>query len=197
MVIFPIEQLSYYQNFAFREKFFSPEECDRILALLNQYPPQEATVRRDDAVGALGTDEAIRKSRVTFIPMIKEAEWIHQKLAAAAIECNKALYNFQLTGFLEGLQLGQYQAGHFYGWHMDFGYREMSIRKLSIVAQLTDPSQYEGGDLELYSGKTPMKAVRTRGALIFFPSFVLHRITPITSGVRHSLVGWVSGPPFR
>ncbi len=164
------------------------------MALLNQFPLQDAVVRKDDK---LSYANDIRKSRVSYIPWVKEAEWIYQRLAAAVLECNKAMYSFQLSGFLEGLQVGQYQAGSFFDWHQDFGYREHSIRKLSIVAQLTDTSQYEGGDLEFFSGQSPQKAVRSRGTLVIFPSFVLHRVTPTTAGTRHSLVGWVSGPPFR
>ena len=194
MYIFPLEQLPYYQNYAFREKFFSTEECDRLLAMLNQYPLQDAPAPRDGNLAFAGD---IRKSRVSFIPWVKEAEWIFQRLMAAVLECNKSLYNFQLTGFLEGLQMEQYQTGSFFDWHQDFGYRELSVRKLSVVAQLTEPTQYEGGDVEFFSGRGPQKAVRSRGALLMFPSFVLHRVTPTTSGTRHSLVGWVSGPPFR
>lgn len=194
MFIFPLEQLPYYQNFAYRERFFSPEECDRALALLQQFPLQDAMVRKDDT---LKYADNIRKSRVSYLPWAREAEWIYQRLAAAVLECNKSLYNFELTGFLEGLQIAQYQAGSFFDWHQDFGYREMSVRKLSIVAQLTEPTQYEGGDLEFFATGSTQKAVRTRGSLIIFPSFSLHRVMPLTSGARYSLVGWVSGPHYR
>ena len=70
-------------------------------------------------------------------------------------------------------------------------------RKLSLSLQLTDPSQYEGCDLQFQGGRRIETAPRTRGALIAFPSYVLHRVTPITRGVRKSLVCWVSGPEFR
>lgn len=194
MMIFPIEQLPYYQNWAFREKFFSPEECDRALALLNANPLQDVAVRKEDSP-ASGAD--VRKSRVALVPWAKDAEWIYQRLAAAVLECNKSLYNFQLAGILENVQIDKYQVGSFFDWHQDFGFRESSIRKLSLVVQLTDGGQYEGGDLELFSGRGPQKAIRTRGALIIFPSFVSHRISPVTAGARHALSAWVSGPPFR
>ncbi|HWE01976.1 MAG TPA: 2OG-Fe(II) oxygenase [Tepidisphaeraceae bacterium] len=194
MYLFPLEQSQYYQNYAFREKFFSPEECDRVLALLNQYPLQDAVAPRADN---LAYPRDVRKSRVASLPWIKDAEWIFQRLTAAVMECNKSLYNFQLAGFMEGLRIDEYQAGSFYDWHQDFGYREQSIRKISLIAQLTEPSQYQGGDVEFFSGRGPQKAVRARGAILLFPSFVLHRVAPMTAGTRHALVGWVAGPPFR
>ena len=194
MMIIPIDQLPYYQNWAFREKFFAPEECDKVLAVLNAVPLQDVILRKDESA-APGAE--LRKSRVAVVPWIKEAEWIFQRIAAAVLECNKSLYNFQLTGLLENLQLDQYPTGGFFDWHQDFALRDASIRKLSVVVQLTDGSQYEGGDLEFFAGRGPHKAIRSRGTLLMFPSFVTHRIAPVTAGTRHALVGWISGPPFR
>ena len=81
-------------------------------------------------------------------------------------------------------------------WHID---RNMGIatRKLSLSLQLSAPEDYEGGDLELWFGGEPVKANRERGMITFFPSYVMHRVTPVTKGVRYSLVCWVSGPPFK
>ena len=70
-------------------------------------------------------------------------------------------------------------------------------RKISLSLQLTDPSCYRGCDLVLEAGDGPYSAERTRGTLIAFPSYVLHRVTPIESGIRKSLVIWVAGPEFR
>lgn len=194
MYIFPLEQNQYYQNYAFREKFFSPEECDRVLGLLKQYPLQDAVVQTNESLKYAGE---IRKSRVTFLPWVQELSWVFQRLASGVLEANKSLYNFNLAGFTEGLQLAEYANGAFFDWHQDSGRDAFSIRKLSIVVQLTDGKSYEGGDLEFIYSREAQRAVRTRGALILFPSYVVHRVTPLTAGVRHSLVGWVSGPPFR
>jgi len=191
MFIFPLEQNPYYQNYAFREKFLSPEECERVLILLNQYPLKEFAARKEDSSGDL------RKSRASALPWTQESAGICQRLAAAVVEANKSLYNFNLTGIVENLQIDEYGVGQYFDWHQDFGFREQSIHKLNIVVQLSDPNRYQGGDLELQSGSTVRKAPRSRGAITMFPSFVPQRITPVTSGVRHSLVGWVSGPPFR
>ena len=70
-------------------------------------------------------------------------------------------------------------------------------RKLSFSIQLTNPDLYEGGDLNIYKEKTPIQASRALGTINFFPSYVLHRVTPVTKGYRNCLVGWVSGPKFK
>jgi PKHD-type hydroxylase len=71
-----------------------------------------------------------------------------------------------------------------------------AIRKLSVIVQLTDPEEYEGCDLNLNVGSiNTMK--KTQGSVIVFPSYVLHQVTPITKGTRHSLVAWLAGDPFK
>ena len=70
-------------------------------------------------------------------------------------------------------------------------------RKLTIVAQLTRSEEYEGGELQLNPAGQPFTASRGIGDAILFASFVLHRVTPVTSGLRHSLTCWVHGPEFN
>ncbi|HXS81027.1 MAG TPA: 2OG-Fe(II) oxygenase, partial [Gammaproteobacteria bacterium] len=84
----------------------------------------------------------------------------------------------------------------FYDWHTDFaGIRP--LRKLSISIQLSRAEDYEGGELELLYGNQPQKLDKTRGTLIAFPSFMLHRVMPVTRGTRWSLVAWVVGARWR
>ena len=83
------------------------------------------------------------------------------------------------------------------GWHVDDGAKLPSPRKLSATLQLSDGNAYEGGDLELFGTHQVEKAPRQRGALVIFPSFVLHRVTPVTAGVRKALIIWSTGPYFR
>jgi len=73
----------------------------------------------------------------------------------------------------------------------------MSPRKLSLVLQLTDPEEYEGGDLELMTSSDPIAVLKQRGLISVFPSFVLHRVTPVTKGTRRTLVVWACGPEFK
>jgi len=73
----------------------------------------------------------------------------------------------------------------------------LRCRKLSLSVQLSDPAQYEGCDLEFHGGNRTETAPRDRGAVIAFPSYVLHRVTPCTKGTRKALVAWTTGPQFK
>lgn len=95
-----------------------------------------------------------------------------------------------------GLGAGGSGGGH-YDWHLDRGGLGIAPRKLSAVIQLSDPNEYEGGDLQLYVGSEPTNIKKQKGLVVVFPSFVLHRVTPVTGGTRRSLVAWLSGPKFR
>ena len=102
-----------------------------------------------------------------------------------------------LRGFFEAPQFLVYrdtEGGH-YDWHLDRG-RE-APRKLSLTIQLTDPSRYEGCELEFNIGGGTLSTPRSRGHVIAFPSYMIHRVTPITSGVRKAIVAWVTGPEFK
>jgi PKHD-type hydroxylase len=70
-------------------------------------------------------------------------------------------------------------------------------RKLSLVLQLTDPSEYEGGNLQVLIGSEPLNVEKRRGLICAFPSFTIHQVTEVTKGSRQSLVVWLSGPPFK
>jgi PKHD-type hydroxylase len=111
---------------------------------------------------------------------------------------NNMAYKFDLRGFAERFQYSVYRdsdGGH-YNWHVDQG--PLAVRrKLSLTLQLTDPARYEGGDLQMHAGNQIETAPRDRGMLIAFPAYVLHRVTPVTSGTRKSVVIWTTGPQFQ
>ena len=99
----------------------------------------------------------------------------------------------------ESTQIGRYKSsdkGH-YDWHMDAEAPENGIqRKLSISILLSDPSEFEGGELQ-FKGIEDKKILTKQGSIVVFPSFIEHRVTPVTKGVRYSAVTWASGPSFR
>jgi PKHD-type hydroxylase len=99
----------------------------------------------------------------------------------------------------EKTQMGRYKStdeGH-YDWHMDAGPPKDGIqRKLSISILLSDPSEFEGGELQ-FKGIEDQKILTKQGSIVVFPSFVEHKVTPVTKGVRYSAVTWASGPSFR
>ena len=114
-------------------------------------------------------------------------------------------WNFDIKG-IEPIQFGIYSAGGKYDWHVDQGSKMIlkvgSIRKISMTLFMNNPDEYEGGefDLELFQ---PDKKPRyetfklKKGSAIFFQSDVWHRVRPVSSGERKSLVAWYSGPTFK
>ena len=97
----------------------------------------------------------------------------------------------------EKIQYAEYHDADqgFYDWHIDVTPTK-SRRKLSIVVQLSDPSEYDGGELQIQTGLLePVTIGKTKGLAVVFPTYLLHRVTPVTRGVRRSLVCWIDGPP--
>jgi PKHD-type hydroxylase len=138
-----------------------------------------------------------RKSSVRFLYPNELTGWIFQRIAGAVNRINNEYFQFDLSTLGQGLQFTQYESsGEHYNYHTDAGFGT-PIRKLSMTIQLSDPNDYDGGDFELWLGEEPTKIGRERGLVMFFPSYVLHRVTPVTRGTRYSLVAWVSGPPFK
>jgi PKHD-type hydroxylase len=80
---------------------------------------------------------------------------------------------------------------------MDIGPQELAFRKLSLVVQLSNPSDYSGGDLQIRSGHGEATVSKTQGTVIVFPSYLLHQVTPVTGGLRESLVLWSGGNSYK
>ena len=144
-----------------------------------------------------GVNKNVRRSQIQWLENTPETTWVFSRLADIASRLNSKFYRFDLTGFGEALQLTNYdQSEHgMYGWHQDYG--AAISRKLSMVVQLTDPAQYEGGNLQVMTHGDPQTVRKQRGLIAVFPSYVLHQVTPVTQGNRQSLVAWVSGPAFK
>ena len=117
-------------------------------------------------------------------------------LASLLIPKILSYYEFDATAYGEQLQLCRYKIGDHLNWHVDTAAGETSIRKISLSLQLASEAAYEGGDLEFCPGGS-VKGGRKLGSLIAFPSYLAHRITPVASGTRFSLVTWIHGEPFR
>jgi PKHD-type hydroxylase len=167
-------------------KLFTPEECDRIIDLSN------SELDSSGVVGEIGVDK-LRDSRIKWLFPDETTEWIFARLDKAAVQANKS-YNYILSGFFQGVQIATYIDGGHYGWHIDIGKGNQSTRKLSISVQLSKSEDYEGGDLEFMMIK--QKASRIRGDATIFPSFLVHKVNPVTTGTRISMVSWVGGDAF-
>ena len=142
-------------------------------------------------------DETLRKSKVMNLLDTDANAWIYDRLLDIAKAYNTQCFGFDITGFRYNLQIARYGVGDFFDWHLDFGAGEISHRKISMTVQLSNPEDYEGGDLEFMYGNEVYTVPRTLGTIVIFPSFILHRVTEITKGTRESIVGWVAGPPYR
>jgi uncharacterized FlaG/YvyC family protein len=109
-------------------------------------------------------------------------------------------YNFSLDYILDLAYIETYEGKHPLDWHTDIGSRyPWNKRKLSFSIIVNDPKEYEGGILEINngSGNGIIVPPNNKGSLIFFPSFMLHRVTTVTKGVRKSIVGFIGGEPYR
>ena len=138
-----------------------------------------------------------RKSDISWIDESPESNWLYEKVAEYANKANKEMWNFDIWGYQDSFQYTIYNGGGgHYDWHSDCG-PNMSNRKLSCVLQLTDPKDYVGGNLEMNLGHTVQQVVKGKGIMCFFPSFVLHRVTPVEMGIRKSLVTWLCGANLR
>ena len=165
----------------------------------------------------------IQKKRKSDIIWMSEP-WIYKEIHPYIHQANRdAGWNFDWD-WSEACQFTKYGVGQYYGWHCDSWDKPYEleknsdctyppdhgkIRKLSVTISLNDPNEYEGGNLEFdfrnstdtewQKGKTSKECVeiRPRGSIVVFPSFVWHRVTPVTKGVRNSLVIWNLGFPFK
>lgn len=178
------------EEWAWAGNVFSPNEIKTIISIGESEDLDKART------GGRNSDNN-RNSFVKFIFPNDVTNWIFERLAAAASEMNEMYFGFDLFAFEQGLQFTRYEApGQHYDWHVDRG-MATGHRKMSLTVQLSDPDDYEGGDLELRFGREPQKAQRDQGMMTIFPSYTLHRVTPVTKGKRYSLVAWISGPPFK
>jgi len=183
-------------NYYYFYSGFGKDELDRIEEGVAKIDFRVATTMSGDA-------DKIRRSRIKWIPQDQDWAWLYERLRNMIVEANLALWKFELTNMREAIQYTEYlgtDSGH-YDWHLDVGANLLSQRKVSVTVQLSDPSEYVGGDLEIFRGGNYPdgieKAPRNRGMVFIFPSYILHRVTPVTEGIRKSFVLWVGGQHLR
>lgn len=180
-----------FETLATATGFLTDAEIDRLVA-------EHAPRLTEGKLGAGAANASVRRSQVVFLGLEDRYRWLYERIWAAAQECNRMFFGVDISAVEGNIQLARYDSSDqgFYDWHTDFaGYRP--LRKISISIQLARAEDYEGGDLELWFSNRPQRAERERGALIAFPSFVLHRVTPVTRGTRWSLVAWILGNRWR
>lgn len=180
-------------NYLWWDGLFTDAEISIMCNYFSDNGTRKAEVLKDNNNAY---DAQVRITNINFIPNNEATAWIFKRLDWLIREANKQYYEFDLNGF-HNVQYAEYYAenGGKYDWHTDssFGIESDSVRKLSISMLLND--NFEGGDFEfLWPGnKLPLK----KGRIVLFPSIFMHRVKPVTKGVRKSLVVWMQGPNFK
>ena len=171
---------------------FTADELDRLERYCDALPLTKAALAGLDAGDRYNH---VRRTRVSAIAQAPEIGWFYERLVAICLSLNRD-YQFDLRDFSEAPQYLVYHHDEeaYFDWHVDQGTEPP--RKLSLTLQLTDPSLYEGGELQ-FNGGNIVTAPKDRGAAIAFPSYTVHRVTPVTAGVRKAIVAWITGPSFR
>jgi PKHD-type hydroxylase len=174
------------------ENVFTPEECAKIIEIGKSKETFQAKLG-DDTIR-----EDIRDSKISWIEP-DDAEWIYERIESYVCSVNERLFHFDITGFTEGLQFTEYSApGGHYTAHIDRMNIGGNVRKLSITIQLSNPADYDGGELEILTSlECPEIASKDQGTAFFFNSMLLHRVKPVTRGTRYALVMWITGPRFK
>jgi PKHD-type hydroxylase len=182
------------EPFTFWNGAFTDKELDTIVEYGDSLKPADATI-----LSEVDRPEhnSIRVTQISWIEQLPETLWLYEKLAGLTWSINEQSYRFEIAA-LEKPQYTVYRAGErgHYDWHVDHGPTGRR-RKLSFVLQLSPPADYEECELQIYGSSKIDTAPKDRGTLMAFPSYVLHRVTPITRGIRRSLVIWCSGPVFK
>ena len=183
-------------EWCYYSKYFTKDHCDWIIEEGLKLPGMKAKLGAD----GLATNNDYRKSNIHFINGDqKQFEWLFDAMWKIAIQSNDQWFGFHLSK-LDFMQLAEYDAEYEgeYKRHHDVFYMNGTNyhRKLSAVVQLSDPSEYEGGNLILYPQNNMLdpNAIRDQGSVVFFPSFVEHQAEKVTKGKRYSLAAWFAGP---
>ena len=174
---------------------FTPDQCRQIIECGRRQPPQQAQVGMGNKGGGTNTDK--RVTTISWIPF-KEMEPMYRDLHKFIQKANENHFGFGDIRITEQAQFTEYPEGGFYDWHMDCDVNmqhEPPVRKISMTLLLNDPSEFEGGDLELLAKDKTTKL--EQGHAIAFASFINHRVKKVTRGMRQSLVVWFGGKPFR
>jgi PKHD-type hydroxylase len=168
----------------------SEELCDKATKEFMLSPVKEA---------AMGEDGSVRNPhRNTSVRFISPNHWLTSDMRGFGERANKECkWNYEITGN-ENIQFAEYAIGQHYNWHVDnfpLGLQKFD-RKVTVITLLSNPADYEGGDLfiRLYQD---FKPELKKGSVIAFPSILEHKVTPVTKGVRYSATMWIYGPCFK
>lgn len=201
----PLEKRRVTYPFVWYTDSFNLEELNSIENMCSRENLEDSVI-----LGQEFTDiNNIRRSKVKFINCNVDNQWIFDRFNYVIEELNSKYYNYDLYGY-DKFQYTVYDYSNqgMYEWHMDTiigdgfldGMWDASTRKLTLIMLLNEPSEdFTGGEFQinLQSEKDPLNIDMKKGKIIAFPSFMIHRVKPVLSGIRKSIVIWVEGPKFR
>jgi len=180
----------------------TPQQCEEVIKMGQNQPNLDAQVGLGNKVPVAkrnigGLNKKKRVTTISWIPF-DIGNPMYQIIEKWMLNINMNHFGFDGMQMGEPAQYTEYPKGGFYEWHndCDFDMSYMpSVRKISMTLLLSDPKDFKGGDLELVEDKK--RAKLKQGHAIFFASFIRHRVTPVTNGIRKSLVMWFGGPSFK
>lgn len=187
-----------YPPYVWYGDMFSPPECDALIQIGESQPLGSGSIGNGfDGQNVVNDDY---RQVLTRAIMPDEVPWAFDRVVEKTEATNREHFRFDLTGLHEGLIFLRYDFADKpgkYEWHQDIGGGVSSLRKLSMTCQLSQPDDYDGCRLHLFTNCDFDPGHVNRGDAVIFPSYLPHCVTPITRGRRYALVAWVGGPQFR
>ncbi len=179
-------------QFRLVENYFSREEVEKIIDLEELQNFSKGKVGNNSGEANL----KIRNSEISWLQQNRDSDWLFLKFHGLVGDVNHDVFMYDIDGF-DAFQYTKYKKDQHYTWHFD-AFTEYTTweRKISSVIILTDPDKYEGGELEVITNgniEEPQIFKPNAGSVIFFASWMPHRVRPVTKGIRKSLVAWIMG----
>lgn len=183
------------------QPILTPQQCQELIEIGQSEPKVDGTVMGGGKHSQKNYKS--RKSKISWIPFNKVSN-TYNIIANWMQKVNVNHFGFDNMQMNELGQYTEYSKGDFYNWHMDIGVNMApmpNVRKISMSLLLNDPKEFKGGDLEIFrssfSSQGNLIQKFKQGQALFFASFYVHRVTPITSGNRKALVMWFGGTPLK
>jgi PKHD-type hydroxylase len=200
--------MHYDATYWYFQSVLPPRFCDELIKYGKKHQASMGLIGNKKDIKDLTKKDVknIQKKRKSSLVWLNDF-WIYKEIIPYVKIANKnAGWNFHFNSS-ESCQFTKYSEGEYYGWHYDmFAKNNQRVRKLSVTCSLSDPDDYEGGDLEfsLYNPERSKRnnlikctQIRPKGSIVVFPSYIWHRVNPVIKGTRYSLVIWNQGDPFR
>jgi PKHD-type hydroxylase len=185
------------KNYCIDTGFFTTSDVDAINAYCSNFMLKDGELFN-------GADHSERKAKLHFIDWPCGINWVFDKMNTLVGYYNDTEFGFDLVGY-EYMQYAEYHTGGHQRYHTDVRYNfdpayvMEGFRKLTVILMLSDPSEYEGGELSLnLSAEFRAEKLKLqKGQVLLFPSYMPHQVEPVISGVRKTLVVWPLGPKFK